>query len=851
MTRDMCCNMLDDLLPRIRKSILSVMNAILPIMSFRIASLWFIAAILFPDISWSDELTVKIDRPEGALDLSLAAVSLFVDPDAAPVVHEAADLLAGDLGRVTGRPSSVVADATHAAILIGTFGDGGPVDKMVAVGRVDLAGVRGQSETFVWQMIDSPFPNVSRALVIVGSDRRGTAYGCTELSKAIGVSPWIWWADVPPQHHDRLTVTAGRHVDGPPGVMYRGIFLNDEDWGLRPWASKTFDPALGNFGPKTYTKLFELMLRLRLNYLWPAMHPGSAEFGSVPGNAEAADRWAIVMGAAHCEPMLRNNVYWNPADGPWRYDVNRDNILRYWTESVDRRGNFEAVWTLGIRGIHDQAMQGPPGIPARVKMVNGIITDQRQLIDAKVTRRYGQPAQCLIPYKEVLPLYDTGLSVPDDVTLVWPDDNFGYIRHLPNAAERRRSGGNGVYYHVSYWGRPQSYLWVESAPLGLVWEELHKAWQNDAGRLWVLNVGDLKPAEIAITFYADLAWSPDQWGTDAQERFLHDFFAATFGPQLAGPMADLQASYYRLATMRRPDQFQFQWLSTLSQADLKDLDRRYGALAEQEAAVAKQVPTDHADAYFEMVGYAARMLADAGRLYLHVQAAKRYGHADDLPAAKQYWSDIVTQTRQYNEQTAGGKWRYMMDFNPQDLTWPTDVGGSKVAPPIPSEPPAASAAVRIDAVNMTAHGASGARKWKPVAGLGYSGRAITVLPATVPDDGDVGATADYAFSLSSAADNSDICLQLLPTMRINPAGRLRVAVAIDDGTPTTYDVPGGTASDENSGPRRTGVIANRVTMPLAAGQMSAGKHNLKVVAIDPGIVLDQIDLPATATVVPP
>ena len=807
-------------------------------------------------------------NPPARTDLPLVSpggvTPIRVDPAAAPVVHEAADLLASDIGRVAGPVPPVQVEAVTLggrAVLIGTIGDGGPVDQLVSAGKVDVTGVRGQWESFAWQVVDDPIPRVGRALVIVGSDRRGTAYGCTQLSRAIGVSPWTWWADVPVPHHDHLAVTDGRHVEGPPGVRYRGLFLNDEDWGLRPWASQTFDPALGNLGPKTYARLFELMLRLRLNYLWPAMHPGSAEFGSVPGDPQMADHWAVVMGASHCEPMLRNNVYWDRADGPWRYDLNRANILKYWTESADQRGGLEAVWTLGIRGIHDRPMDGPPGTAARVKMVDGIIVDQRQLIDARVTRRYGPPAECFIPYKEVLPLYNAGLQVPADVTVVWPDDNFGYIRHLPTAAERARVGGSGIYYHWSYWGRPQSYLWVESTAPGLIWEELHKAWQNDAGRLWVSNVGDLKPSEIATAFYADLAWSPDRWGPDAQDRFLHRFFADNFGPALAGPLCDLQESYYRLACVRRPEQFTYDWLNSLSSAELADLGRRYAGLAERERAVAGLVPAEQFDAYFEMVGYAARMLAATGQLYLHDQAGLRPGHADQTAAARQLMGYIAGETARYNDRIAGGKWRRMMWTTPEDLAWPSDVGGSHHPPPVPATRPADTGRVVVDAaacpsLTPAAGGPTPAAtvaaeppaRWRSVSGLGRSGSALTVLPAVAFRG--PGPTAEYTFSLRTADDASAVRLDLLPTMRVDPAGHLRVAIGLDGAEPAVTAVPGGESGDENSGPRREAVMTNRVTITLPPGPLAPGRHTLRVVAVDPGVVLDQVELPRSATLGP-
>ena len=796
------------------------------------------------------DLTVKVDAPPPPGGLSLIDADVSVDAAAAPVVHQAAAMLAADLSQVSGHPSSTqpVPDARQ-TVYVGTVGDGGTVDQLASAGKLDVSGIRGQWETFAWQVVDGPRP----ALVIVGSDRRGTAYGCTELSRAVGVSPWTWWADVPVPHHDQLSVSPGRRVHGPPGVKYRGIFLNDEDWGLRPWASKTFDPQLGNIGPKTYAKLFELMLRLRLNYLWPAMHPGSAEFGSVPGNAEAADRWAVVMGASHCEPMLRNNVYWNKAGGPWRYDVNRDNILRYWTESVDKRGSYEADWTLGIRGIHDSPMGGPKGTPARVKMVEGIFADQEKLIATKVTDRYGPPARCFVPYKEVLPLYDAGLKVPDAATLVWPDDNFGYIRHLPTAAERTRSGGGGIYYHVSYWGGPHSYLWVESTSPGLMWEELHKAYENDAARLWVVNVGDLKPAELAIDFYARLAWDPASWGPDAQDRFLRSFLTDTFGPAAAGPVFDLESAYYRLASRRKPEQFtranwdrgRVQWLDGLPDATLDEVGRGYDDLLVLEGKAAAAVSAARADSYFEMVGYAARALGETGQLYVALaNAARGRDAAANRDRATASMKQVEADADRYNNRVAGGKWRGMMSIHEEGLDWPKEVGGTHSPGPQPPTRAAAAHGVMLDAAAYTSAGPTSTAAWRPVAGLGRSGRAVTVLPATAFTGN--GPSLSYVFDLADPVQRAEIRLHLLPTMRVEPTGHLRVIIKLDDAPAQPVPVPGGESGDENSGPRRDAVLSNRVEITLPPTAMAAGRHTLTVTAADAGVVLDQVELPAGA-----
>ena len=400
---------------------------------------------------------------------------------------------------------------------------------------------------------------------------------------------------------------------------------------------------------------------------------------------------------------------------------------------------------------------------------------------------------------------------------------------------------------------------MESTAPGLIWEELHKAWQNDAGRLWVSNVGDLKPSEIATAFYAELAWSPDRWGPDAQDRFLHQFFTDNFGPALAGPMGALQAAYYRLACVRRPEQFTYDWLNSLSAAELADLGRRYASLAEQERAVAGLVPAEQFDAYFEMVGYAARMLAATGQLYLHDEAGLRRGHADQTAAARQLMGYIADETARYNDRIAGGKWRRMMWITPEDLEWPSDVGGSHRPRPVPATPPAGTGRVVVDAVacskltsaagpTATTTPAESAARWQPVAGLGRSGSALTVLPAVA--FGGPGPTAEYTFSLPSADEASAIRLDLLPTMRVDPAGHLRVAVGLDAAEPVVTPVPGGESGDENSGPRREAVITNRVTITLPPGPLSAGRHTLRVVAVDPGVVLDQVELPQGAKLEP-
>jgi hypothetical protein len=374
------------------------------------------------------------------------------------VVAIAALHFAADVGRVTGRKPAVRTDVSGQGapvVLAGTLGHNRLIDGLVKAGRLDVTGLRGQWETYLITTVADPLPHVPRALAVVGSDRRGTAYGLFELSEAIGVSPWYWWADVAPRKRSELYLATGTRRFGPPSVKYRGIFLNDEDWGLQPWAAKTFAPAEGGIGPKVYEKVFELLLRLKANTLWPAMHACTKPFNSFPEDARLANDYGIVMGSSHAEPMLRDNVgEWTAPPEEYNHVTNRAGVLRYWEERVTANGRYENIYTLGMRGIHDSPIVGPKTDAERVQTLEQIFADQRALLAKYVNANVTQVAQAFTPYKEVLRLYHEGLRVPDDVTIVWPDDNFGYIRQFPTPAERRRSGGFGIYYHR--WWRTSS-----------------------------------------------------------------------------------------------------------------------------------------------------------------------------------------------------------------------------------------------------------------------------------------------------------------------------------------------------------------------------------------------------------
>ena len=784
-----------------------------------------------------------------------------MDTDDYPVVQLAVNLFAADVERESGHRPTVthtLADAKQ-VIIVGTFSHSAFIEKLAAAGKIkNLNQITNHWESTLLQIVEKPVPGVDRALVIVGSDRRGAAYGLMRLSEAIGVSPWYWWADVPARHRDTLVVKIPSTDIDAPAVKYRGIFINDEDWGMNPWASKTFDPEFKNIGPKTYEKVFELLLRLRLNYIWPAMHACSAGIlGSVPENAALADKFGIVAGSSHCEPMLCNNVHWNEKEkGRWNYSLNHDAIHAYWEQNVKDRSADEAVWTLGIRGIHDAGMETPPtDMPSKINLLGEVFHDQRELLTQHVSNQWGPVAQCFVPYKEVLPIYDAGLQVPDDVTLVWVDDNFGYIRRLSNPSERKRAGGAGVYWHLSYYGGPHSYTWINTTAPALMWEELHKAWENDARNLWVINVGDIKPMEIGIDYFSRLAWNPDGFALGAQRQFLHDFVAKNLNATAALTLTDFLMDFYRLGTVRKPELMNRDWALSLSPEHASQLEEDYLFLLTSERLLWEEMPSSARNAYAETVGFPARVLATSGLIFLTDRKAQLGGDAKKCAAEMETLrTNLEADVVQFNTSIAGGKWNRMMPglVTGDDLTkWSSQVRwpwGEKTAAKIvadPNEPPAGQ--VWRDAATANRQRARGANHWTAVEGLGPSGRAMALQPANLnaswKEDDTKAPTLEFDFT-TKEGDPTVAHLKFLPAFRIYPGMQLRVAVSLDQASEIVVIVPGSSGAENENGQIRSLAVQNNYTCArVALPGLTAGKHTLKIRAIDPGAVVDSVSLP--------
>jgi hypothetical protein len=488
-------------------------------------------------------------------------------------------------------------------------------------------------------------------VVVAGSDRRGTAFGVFDVSASIGVSPWVWWADVTPARRTSIVLARPGFTSKAPSIQYRGIFLNDEDWGLLPW-SRRLDPAVNNIGPMTYERVGELMLRLKANYLWPAMHEPTTAFYQLPKNREVMDRYAIVVGSSHAEPMLYNNASeWKYSKDDWNYDTHADLIRGVWDKRTQEAKSYENVYTIGLRGVHDRPMAGSANPQDGVKRLERVFADQRAMLAKYVNPDATKVPQIFVPYKEVLPYYRAGLKVPDDVTLMWVDDNFGYIRQLSSQEERKRSGGAGVYYHFSYWGVPQDWLWLGSTSPALTAFEMGKAYAYDARKAWVFNVGDIKPIEKEMEFALRMAWDVDRYPADKAMGFLRDFAVENFGDTHADDIASILTEYYRLTAQIKPEHNDRMLLAP-SELDGRLAD--YAALSRRAEALQARLPAERRDAFFQLVTYPV-----CGAALMNVKQTRRL--LGDIPAADAAYDDIQRLTAIYNTGIAGAKWNGMMD----------------------------------------------------------------------------------------------------------------------------------------------------------------------------------------------
>ncbi len=607
------------------------------------------------------------------------AATLYVDAtDWAGVVRAAGDLQA-DVNRVTGVLPSLVhmpQGLSGDVVIIGTVGKSPLIDRLAAAKRIDTSQIAGKWESYFLQTVANPVPGVAHALVIAGSDKRGTIYGIYDLSEQIGVSPWYWWDDVTPAHQNALFVKAGTYLQDEPSVKYRGIFLNDERPDLTDWVREKFgshpDPSnpnntVANFNSQFYGKVFELILRLKGNYLWPAMW-NNAFAEDDPDNPRLADEYGIVMGTSHQEPMMRAQKEWDWHErqqyGNWNYATHPDVLNAFWRDGVKARKDYENLYTIGLRGENDSAMvQGPQQSMA---LLDQIVDAQRKILAEEVNPDVTQVPQLWCLYKEVQGYYESGLRVPDDVTLLWAEDNWGNVRRLPTAEERTRPGGAGIYYHFDYHGGPRSYQWVNTSPLAKIWDQMSLAKEYGADRVWIVNVGHLKGYELPTQYFLDLAWDTSRWTNSNIDDYTRQWAAQQFGAEYAGQIADIVEKYTKYNGRRKPELLD---AGTYSLVNFQEADRvvaDFQAITSRAEAIYDKLPAAKRDAFFELVLFPTKASAQVNEMYVAaaknaLYAAQGRADADDFAErTRSLFQADADLTAEFNK-TAGGKWDHFMD----------------------------------------------------------------------------------------------------------------------------------------------------------------------------------------------
>ena len=775
-----------------------------------------------------------------AMAIDLTKSTIVYHTDDALLVKQMAQVLADDIERVSGiRPQVTNRKANGATIMIGTV-------KYTRMHK-DL---QGSWERYAIDTRDN-------SLYITGSDARGLAYGVLHVSEAIGVSPWYWFADVPVNKTcaKRVFNYTENYVSSSPTIKYRGVFINDEDWGLKTWASQNYEKELGDIGPKTYDRVCELILRLKGNMLAPAMHTCTGAFYSHPESQKMADKWGIMITTSHCEPLLFNNAApseWDKArDGEWNYETNSATILKKLDDRIRETAQYDNIYTMGLRGLHDEAMKGSTDPKDRAGTLEKVIGKQRGILEKYKKQKAERQPQIFVPYKETLDIYDAGLRVPDDITIVWPDDNYGYMKRVSNAAEQKRSGRSGVYYHLSYLGTPHDNLWIATTAPMLMYEELLKAYTAGADRYWLLNVGDIKPMEIEIQQFFDMAFNFSAFSYDNVNRYQAEWLARMFTSHsslLTSHFQYILDNYYRLAWDRKPEfmGYEMEWDSKENNR-LHDTDfsfetgtaqKRlldYENICEAYDMIERNIEPEQRPALFEMLGYAVHSAYQMNRKFLYAQRNHETGSTVYAAMAKDANEKIEQLRKRYNEQL-DGKWNYMISTIPPGYTAkyhqmpelgnkPTD------AYRLPDAQRHPEFRHKIDLSTLTVK-----PPFRLLEGIGTDWLALQMgQPLDFNTTGSIDIPLDS--SLFTLHSSLNICLSVVPMWPVAYDRSNKIAVSVDGGKAVVCE----NIFKEWSPEWKLQVLENRkefvVTLPL---DTKRSNHVLTLSIVDPGQIIQKI-----------
>ncbi|MDP4208159.1 MAG: glycosyl hydrolase 115 family protein [Bacteroidota bacterium] len=836
----------------------------------------FLLLLIVPQIAFSQVVVSKQLQNEKVgfpLATGEKVASIYFDSSDDASVKKTAQLFAKDIERVTDKLPKIISTKSEFkeyVIIVGTVEKSRMIKELVRSKKLNVDQLRNQWERYTIKTIDNPFKGVKQALVIAGSDRRGAAYGTFSISEAIGVSPWYWWADVPVQKSAVLTIKPIDFISQSPSVKYRGIFINDEDWGLKPWSSNNYEKNLGDIGPKTYAQVCELLLRLKANMFAPAMHSCTGAFYSHPESKVVADEYGIIVTTSHCEPLLFNNAAkseWDTkVDGDWNYGTNKDMILKKLDNRVHEAFAYENIYTVGLRGLHDEGMRGNFSREEKVNIVDRAMADQRTILNKYLQKPLNSIPQIYVPYKEALDVYNDGLKVPDDVTLVWVDDNYGYMKRLSDQTEQKRSGGAGVYYHFSYLGGPHDYLWLNTTPPVLMYEELTKAYKTGANRYWLVNVGDIKPSELGMQTFFDLAWDVNKFDYSSINQHQSKFLARTFGAKYEKTFQDILDNYYRLAWSRKPEfmGWEREWdapkykdiLPTdFSFKNYNDAQQRladYKRISEMSDKISKELPESARAAFYELLSYPVMGSYQMNRKFLLAQLNNELFAENKLTAAnwaaiqaKAAFDSINNMTLTYNTML-NGKWNGMMALSPGWVAKYQNMPKVKLSAGIESTPvdlePQKSnleGCTVIDLKQIKNKVSTNGHTLRTINGIGYDWNAIQLGEASEPtaDPKDLnGSRYEYEFS-EVTTDSITVQVYSLPIFAIYKGKSTRYGISVDHQPVFVVQ----NDHKEFTEPWKDRVLQNGVlsTAKFAVNK-SVQNHTLTLTCGDPGMIIERI-----------
>lgn len=766
---------------------------------------------------------------------------LHIDPNDDKGVLRAVESLQQDFEKVAGKRAEK-APETKSAIWIGTVGHSTLIDGLLEKGLLDRKEIEGKREKFIITVVDNPAPDVESALIIAGSEKRGTIYGIYELSKQMGVSPWYYWADVPVERADNLYVKPGVYTEGEPAVQYRGIFLNDEYPALTRWVNHTF----GGYNSQFYETVFELILRLKGNFLWPAMW-GSAFYDDDPQNGVLANEMGVVMSTSHHEPMARAQDEWKRYGngGAWDYSKNKQGLQNFWRGGMERAKDWETVVTIAMRGDGDEPMSDEQN----TSLLEEIVSDQRNII-AKVTGKKAEHTpQVWALYKEVQDYYDEGMRVPDDVTLLFCDDNWGNVRKLPALDAKPRKGGYGMYYHFDYVGGPRNTKWLNVSQVSRVWEQMNLTYAHGVDKIWVVNVGDLKPMEYPISFFLDMAWDPSRFNPANLLAHTEAWCAQQFGEPYAKEAARLIDMYTKFNHRVTPELLDHKTYSLANYNEFETVVQEYRQLLVDALRLYNQLPNAYKDVFDQLVLFPINGMSNVYDMYYAKAQNDCYASKNDIRA--NYWADQVkvgferdSLLTQHFNTLSNGKWKHMMDQvrigytswnNPPHSIMPkVTYIDSNVVNTDTKIFVEQDGYVSIEAMNFDQASNSPQVQWTEIPNLGKTVSAVTTMPVTAPLDEQV--YLEYKVDVKSTG-KAQLIVLTSPTLNYNANQGLRYAVSINGGEEQTLNINGHYKGELGQWQ------ANRIIENVTEHDFpQEGEYSIRIRPLEHGIVIQKIML---------